>query len=81
MAAIVLRWDHGSASSRREIIAEKISVERLVGDDGDASNRTQHRFDKATVVSLAWSEDDTDDPLRCRDRTRSSSGIGMSVPC
>jgi hypothetical protein len=76
MAAIVLRWDHGSASSRREI-----SVERLVGDDGDASNRTQHRFDKATVVSLAWSEDDTDDPLRCRDRTRSSSGIGMSVPC
>src|ERR1700709_1007190 len=61
---VLFRWDHGGASSCRQIVADGVCVERLVGNDGDAFNRTQQRFGKDTVVSLAWRQTDADDLLR-----------------
>ena len=74
MTPIVFRWDHGGASAHRQIAANGVSIERLVGDDAGAFNGSQQGLGQNAVVSLARGEEDADDLLRCRTHRRTNLG-------
>jgi hypothetical protein len=64
VAPIGFRRDHGGASARRQIVADRVGVERLVGNHGDAFNRAWQRLGQDAVVALAGGQNDAHDLLR-----------------